>query len=419
MDIRATGIRLIIISIVFILPNININPQSHYLDSYPGIPIIAHTNSQTSQLTQANYYKMRELGVLGFYANELTPQTYITITQAGLKVFPYQIYSTDNNLVVYYTDAIYTVWEAEGKGTGSDGDMQLYRDSSITTEFTEGNDKGIKTTSSDAGNLIYGPYYYQYVQYKIIPDTTNISYHAKFRLKILNTIPIQNLPSGYLYMPVCTLKVVATNPELVGDQKEYLVTSRILYVSDFLNAPEGNGWNQWGTFETNTYTLTNLVNLSEQQLKSGFELDKTSVTYDTRWMQYKIDWAGVSFLDLCVDNITVYDFKGELLKTDTDIQDDIKEFVGQYEDTSKVLGWFGLNEPQSIDNYEPFRMVDSLIQSVNPNLRLFTTYATGWGGIYGMPYPGSFDASKLSSGVYIYNIQTDAYIASKKMILMK
>lgn len=422
MNAGTTIIKILFLTMIFILQAQDIIGQSHYLDKYPGIPIIAHTNRWASQITPGNLAKMKELGVMGFYATDLSTSSYNTITQAGLKVFPYQL--SGNNWIVYYTDAVYTKWEAEGKGDGSNGDMQLYHNSSICSTFTEGSVKGIKTNSSNVGNLIYGPYYYQYVEYKQLPIDTlypQILYTADFDLKIVNKIPIQDLPAGYENVPVCTLKVVATNPALLPEQQEHTIESRVLFVRDFL-PPKGYGLDQWKPFSIINYDLSTIINLSEQQLKGVYYNDNginKSPTYDSRWMQYKIDWAGVSFLDLYVDNIIISDQKGRLIKDNNTARNQVKTLVAQYPDTSKVLGWFGLNEPLTIDNFEPFRIVDELVREVNTNLRLYTTFTTGWGGVYGMPYPGSFDASQLSSGVYIYNIQTDGYFASQKMILMK
>jgi hypothetical protein len=390
MNAGTSGIKILLFSIILILQVQNVFAQSHYLDSYPGIPIIAHTNRTANQITPGNLQKMKELGVMGFYATDLTTASYNTITDSGLKVFPYQL-STGNNWVVYYTDAVYSKWEAEGKGDGSNGDMELYHNSSICSTFTEGSVNGIKTTSNNAGNIIFGPYYYQYVRYKHLPESRpNILYTANYVMKIKNIIPIQNLPSGYMNVPVCTLKVVATNPTAPSGQQEHTVDSTVLLVSDFLTQPYGHGWDQWDTIPIANYQLLNLVELSEEQLNGIYYYgDNTNPTYDSRWMQYKIDWAGVSFLDLFVDNIEISDQKGRDLFR-SDIKQTIKDVITEFADISKVLGWFGLNEPMSIDNYEPFRIVDGLVQEVNTNLHLYTTYTTGWGGVYGMPYPGSF-----------------------------
>lgn len=392
MSAGTSGIKILLLSIILILQTQNVFCQVHYLDSYPGIPMIAFPNVTSDSIDLANITAMKELGIMGIYATDLHSASYNILTSNGMKIFPHNIWTPDN-WIVYYTDAIYTKWEAEGKGDGSNGDMQLYHNSSICSTFTEGTTKGIKTSSSNAGNLTFGPYYYQYVDYKQLPIDTlfpQILYTADFELKIVNKIPIQNLPAGYENVPVCTLKVVATNPLLSAEQQEHTIDSLVLYVRDFL-PPNGNGWNQWDTYSLTEYKLDSLKNLSEQQIKGGYYYEENSDTaYDSRWMQYKIDWAGVSFLDLYVDNITISDQKGRDIKSDEIIKDKIKTLVAQYPDASKVLGWFGLNEPFSIDNYEPFRIVDGLVQEENSNLHLFTTFTTGWMGVYGAPYQDSF-----------------------------
>jgi hypothetical protein len=40
-------------------------------------------------------------------------------------------------------------------------------------------------------------------------------------------------------------------------------------------------------------------------------------------------------------------------------------------------------------------------------------------GKVGYPIANNFDASKLTSGVYIYSLQTDSGMLSKKIVLIK
>lgn len=387
MNAETSGIKMLLLSIFLILQAQNVFCQAHYLDSYPGIPIIAHTNRTASEITPDNLQRMKELGIMGFYATDLSAASYYTITDSGLKVFPYQL--SGNNWVVYYTDAVYTKWEAEGKGDGSNGDMELKYQNSIGEFFSEGDIAGIKTFNSTPGKLIYGPWYYQYKYYKQLAlDTTNlpIEYTANFHLKINERNPSSQLPLNYSESIVCTIIVAVTHPVRV--EKDSTLFSRELKVKDFL-PPDGTGWNSWKDF-TIIYNLSTIKDKSEEILKEGFINDDIDTSYTTNWMQYKIEWAGSTFLDLYVDYVEISDVKARELKTNIGVATDIITLVNQYTDTSKVLGWFGLNEPASIDNYEPFRVVDSLINANSNNLHLYTTFTTGWGGVYGMPYPGSF-----------------------------
>ncbi|MBE0538210.1 MAG: hypothetical protein IH620_00745 [Ignavibacterium sp.] len=389
MNAGTSGIKILLLSIILILQTQNVFAQSHYLDSYPGIPIIAHTNISANQITPENLAKMKELGVMGFYATDLSATSYSTITDSGIKVFPYQVWTADN-YIVYYTDAVYTKWEAEGKGDGSNGDMELKHQNSIGEIFNEGVTSGIKTFNSTSGKLIYGPWYYQYKNYKQLSlDTTNspIEYTANYRLKIKERNPGIPLPPNYSESIVCTIMVAVTHPVRVN--KDSTLFSIELKVKDFL-PPDGTGWNSWKDFTIN-YNLSSIKDKSEEILKEGFINDDIDTSYTTNWMQYKIEWAGSTFLDLYVDYVEISDIKGRDLRTNPDVMDKIVNLIGEYSDSSKVLGWFGLNEPTSIDNYEPFRIVESVINANSNNLHLYTTFTTGWGGIYGMPWPGAFE----------------------------
>lgn len=389
MNAGITGIKILFITVIFVFQTQYLIGQSHYINKYPGIPIIAHTNRSASEITPGNLQRMKDLGVMGFYATDLSTTSYNTITNSGLKVFPYQIW-TPANYIVYYTDAIYTKWEAEGKGDGSNGDMELKHQNNIGEFFSEGDKSGIKTFNSTPGNLIYGPWYYQYKNYKQLAlDTTNlpIEYTANFHLKIKERNPGSPLPPNYENSIVCKIIVAVTHPVRVI--KDSTLFYRELKVSDFL-PPNGNGWDSWKDFTIN-YNLSTIKDKAEEELKRKYFMNDIDTSFTTNWMQFKVEWAGSSFLDLYVDYINIYDEKGRLLVNTSQPKQAIQILTQQFQDTSKVLGWFGLNEPASIDNYEPFRIVDSIINANSNNLHLYTTFTTGWGGVYGMPWPGAFE----------------------------
>ncbi|MFA6596869.1 MAG: right-handed parallel beta-helix repeat-containing protein [Ignavibacteriaceae bacterium] len=366
-----------------------LSAQVPYLDRYDGIPIIAHTNKKSSEISNENLLKMKELGIYGFYATDLDLTNYNRIKTQGLKMFPLQIW-TANPWVVYYTDAVYTKWEAEGKGNGLNGDMELKHNTSIGIPFTEGNTSGIVTNSASSDKLIYGPGYYQYVTYKELPVSGNdpIRYRANYRLKVKRIDAIA-LPAEYLDSAVCKLQIVASNP---ANSSETTIQEMTLSVRNFLE--NGGGWDVWETKSFFPYTLASLVNINQtEHLTPSGNQNLISLELTTQYMQYKVVWQGRTFLKLYVDYIEIYDSKANELITSPTVRTNIASLVSQYADTSGVLGWFGLNEPSSIDNYEPFRIVDSLVQSVNPNLHLYTTFTTGYTAAYGGQYPGFMEGN--------------------------
>jgi len=175
-----------------LLTNCLIIGQPNYWNSYSGIPIIAHTNLTTEDLlnNDSSLSKMVELGVYGFIATDIDSSRYNSIKNSGLKIIPYQldVYGAGiPNLIAYYTDAVYSVWEAEGKGDGSLGNTEILYNSSLGEIFYEQNNvSGIRTknNSHNKGKLIFGPYYDQAIKHKYYGKTESILYTADFRLKI-------------------------------------------------------------------------------------------------------------------------------------------------------------------------------------------------------------------------------------------
>jgi hypothetical protein len=157
---------------------------------------------QSGDFNVHHFDAMKDLGIMGFYAANITPEIYNTITTNGLKLFPLQIEGVANNSIVNYTDAIYTKWEAEGKGDGSNGDVELFH-TGIGNDASEGSTHYIITNlNSPAGELIYGPGYYQYVQYKLIPNNTVITYMGNYHMKIKQ---IGTLPQNFRNDEVCEI----------------------------------------------------------------------------------------------------------------------------------------------------------------------------------------------------------------------
>ena len=373
------------IFVFFLMITLRTYTQVHYLDSYNGIPVIAHTNLSADAIAynQQLIQKMNELGIYGFYAVDLTNTTYNIFINNNLKVFPLQIgwYSGVNRFeVVKYTDAVYTIWQAEGKGDSSLGDAQIDFNPQIG-ELSQDGKSVITIGGAPAGTLIYGPYYYQYIYYKMgKPELQyKIDYTAKYELKIDRYIP-EELPVGYEDMEVCTLRVTASNLASEFDVIEPIV----LKVSDFLTR---TGWGVWTDFYTPVYNLMNLKYLTENEIKIPSPIESTE--YTSEFMQYKVEWNGLSFLRLSVDSIFISDDKGRDLFTDTTFtRPSIRTTISQFSDEEHVLGWHGLGEPFSIDNYLPFREMNNLVKEVNPQLRVFTSFTSGpygrytWHGFY-------------------------------------
>lgn len=366
----------IVILLLLLTVSRNINAQPHYFQKYDGIPIIAHTNLTTTELVNrpASLSKMKELGIYGFYAVDLNPQRYNIITNNyDLKVFPYQFHTDTTNIIPYphitrYTNAVYSIWLAGGRGNGELGDIQIDYNPDLADRTIDGT--GIETKNNGVpGHLLDGPYYFQWREYKVYGGT--VRYNADFRMKIDS---IDTLPAGYRDDLVCSLQVVASRfvEDIPGDpliQYDTTLHYKLVYVRDFENPSTGSLWGNWTKQSIERYTLM-AVNQSREDFY-GEDVEATGSDFTASFMQYKVYWTGLQYLKLTIDTINIYDNVGwELFNSQIAINR-ITESLNYYNDTNYVLGWHGIGEPFSIDNYLPFREMNYLVKEVNPQLRVF------------------------------------------------
>jgi hypothetical protein len=370
--------KMLLFVILILLVSYKASPQAYYLEQYDGIPIIAFANVSAENLA-ANNAAMNtmknNIGVFGFYAQDISPATYNIFVNKGIKMFPDQVgWQGNNNDVVYYSKGVFTKWNAVGGGHGGDTKIEFNSDIGVK----HGNYVITKVPSTQ-GDLIYGPYYYQYINYKDEVDASYnpipVLYTASFRIKIEKAYP--ELPDpvieGFDETVVCTIKVVATD----AGENEQLVAYRELKVGEF--KVNQSYWGNWKDFDFD-YNLLNLKNLTHRELM--FPREASSAAFSSEFMQFKVEFAGNPNIRLAVESITVSDERGRGVMTDPAIQGNIRNLVSQFSDENHVLGWFGVNEPPSIDNYQPIRKINELIKEVNDKLSFFTTFSAMTYGRY-------------------------------------
>ena len=351
---------LLVVSVLLLFFDIQLFAQDP-IDQYPGIPLVIYPARRTIEMIPQNFTQMSEMGIYGVVAPDainIDDAHYLQqYKDAILQVIPQQIWWAPND-IYKYTDAYYTVWEAEGTDPNK-GLTTLYYDQTYTSYFNEGNTKGRKTVNSSIPSgtqLIFGPGYPQVAEYKSDVFNTIISYTAEFKMKIVSkTAP----PSGNPV--VCTLKITNLNENLVETD---IITPVEVRLNDF------GGWNNWKSIPVQ-YDLTNVTLPNIDEALAG---QPTAFC-----VQFKIIWNGLSFLNLYMDNIKVHDQNGLTIVTDTTVQNTLKELINDYKVAEpSIIGWYAIDEPGSIDNYEPYRVVDSIINSVsNGSLRLHTGFTGG------------------------------------------
>jgi hypothetical protein len=183
------------------------------IDEYDGIPLIIYPARRPSQLVNpTNYVQMHSLGVYGVVApNVFDHSVYLErFENNNLKVIPQHLWNdTEDKPMWRYTDAHYSLWEAEGTTyiDTSNGKATLYR-SSYSAINTSGDTVSVKASANvPAGEtIIYGPGYPQNVTYAFGDEGHDtVHYTAAYRMKIKPGVP--QIPQDYLDDVVCTLLV--------------------------------------------------------------------------------------------------------------------------------------------------------------------------------------------------------------------
>ena len=366
--------------VTILLPLSEVKPQDP-IDLYEGIPLVIYPALRVIDIDTiyaSPYQQMEDMGVFGVVAGDVLDNTrYLQhFTDHNLKVIPQYLWGDiTKSHILRYTDAHYTVWEAEG--TNPTKGLATLSQNNIMRDTTVGNINCIWTnnTTIPAGTeLINGPGYPQNIKYRFF-DNAFIQYFGEYRMKITQRDP--NLPLEYSNDVVCILKVTALDTQ--GNIEDTIATKNVT-VAEF------GGWDNWMPIQVdeNGYNFENLP-VDYQQQNNG--ANQESPVFNASYIQFKVIWTGLPYLNLFIDRIRVYDVPGRDLEEEDYPKINISILVQNYIDTSTIVGWYGLDEPRSIDNYEPFRIVDSIVDSVsryhNKPMRLHTGFTAGYLGRYG------------------------------------
>jgi hypothetical protein len=191
----------IFIRVNFLFPQIGIAPVDT-VKSYPGIPLITYQGSLGMEYFNPNQFiDLKNSGMFSVVSTNLKREDYLNkIKPSGVLVMPEQA-APPNNGIWRYTEAVYTVWEAEGTPQG-EGLVTLYNDK-LPRNIIDG--AVVTTDTTPKGTLIYGPMYRQEVHYAKIGSDVPIEYEAAYKLK-LDTIGINHSPDD----TICILQVTTT-----------------------------------------------------------------------------------------------------------------------------------------------------------------------------------------------------------------
>ncbi len=378
--------------LVIVLPLKTEAQQRQHLSKYfEGIPVINNTYMgflNTSQ--QYQYDSMRAMGVNLFW-NGLNASELEFLKNKGIKAIPINTRDATGKVyqwVQYYCDAKYTVWEAEG--TNDSEDAGLYRDTG-KTEIITGDTTFVRTVPfAQTSKIIYGPYYTQENIYVVQDDSLSlgaVEYTADFELMLQknNEYPQTDTTVYSMTEPICSLQVTAS--KIVYRNNNWVIDSVFIIKDTLLTRGSFSGLNTFIKFPLQ-YTLANVPkeftttkyrNNTERVMWSGAS---------TNNIEFKVIWLGREKYRLSLNKITVYDYRGLEIKTDSlGVARKIEfEEIGTIRNSnpsaydSTVLGWHGIDEVVSIDNFEPIRIVAGILKQ--QDLRLYLPMMGFWNGTW-------------------------------------
>ena len=294
--------------------------------------------------------------------------------------------------IAYYTTCYYSKWEAEVDAEPDrvgfkhrDNNGNLIGSPAIYPPVTGRQCWSSIGLSEPRDSLMYGPLYRQDKRYK-----RGLYYN-------------QNLKDSVYYIPrfimaldnhgnagpdenVCKIKVVFRyKNEVTGHHDYTFPLERTLKVSDFdaSGAFDDFYLHPDPRFATYCYPEQfwlpkNIENFPDAPSSLGY-IDDESYT----GIQYWVEWLGNDNLyTLYIDYVEVYDRDGwkEYIDDPGYVDTLITNYAEDYpiQDWPNLKYWLGVDEPYSIDCYEPIRVVDEIVRSVSPNTPVIVPFNPSW-----------------------------------------
>jgi len=400
--------------ILMIIISLTIKTRGQELiDNYPGIPIISYS-WELQWYSGSSYQHKKDAGITAITATMVNDTIFGYARTAGIKLLPYPGDSINAGYMVSkYTDAAYTIWEAEGNGN-PENEATLERNDTLAAVYNDNGTYCIKTnydslSLSEEGVILWGPGYTQQDKYIFQDDTSataNIrQYTATFRIKLKEVIPSGR--PGNLDSVVCKVRVYAKND--VGDTVtlgDNYITVRDLELNSWSLKSVQYSLNNlspsyYTNYATGTESIQHLLGRKPYARYINGRLFRSStdeVKYAER-IFFEVTWRKINNYQILVDNILVYDQRGFNIKEYPEEQQDLIDEINNTNNygrnynrlnvsgadyDSTVVGWMAIDEPPTIDNYEPVRYIDSIMNAESNGKRgLFLSVSGSWDGTYG------------------------------------
>lgn len=349
--------------IIFALQIIIIFIVKSYSQEF-AVGVFVNSSDDSSYTRNNNYYQIKDLGV-----NTIL-QYAKSSNKDSLSMFSRIIATNmdrEEDIIHHYASGYYTRWEAEEETAGNIPGIKHETGHRNGSEW-----RGIVGNDEAGKYLIDGPDYVQDRTYRLTYNQDTIRYKVNFRLKA--TPPFVYGMGGDPPAEgtnICEISVVYK----LQDGEDTTLVSRIL-TSDTL------------TYNYQDYTLE--YNIPEKIGGKEVTIYKPEFTpidkpgypdksgEEEYGVKFRVKWYGN--YNLYCDYVEVYDrdIWGNYLINNEDINYSIISYSNVYNNWANLRYWYSLDEPQTIDNYEPYRVIDSLINSVGDTL--ITAFYPHWDG---------------------------------------
>ena len=281
----------------------------------------------------------------------------------------------------HYTTGYYSKWEAENQTDEERvgvkhkwGQQADWRDT-VACWST-------KDLLEPKNSIIYGPHYRQDKRYKRwlygSANKDSVKYVPRFHMALDNPYGVNSEEDVCKIMVVFRYRI---------DDTHYADTFKVrtLEVGDFNT--EGN----FDDFYLHPDPISAWYMYPEQfwlPMDIQQNVNAPSILEYIDWesytgIQYCVDWLRSDTLcTLYIDYIEVYDNDGwnEYIETPGLVTTRIQDYAASFNNQTwqNIKHWVGVDEPYSIDCYTPIRIVDSLIQTVNPGKPLIVAFNPMW-----------------------------------------
>jgi parallel beta-helix repeat protein len=228
-------------------------------------------------------------------------------------------------------------------------------------------------------NLIWGPNYKQekkYKWYEYQQQGLLILYRTNFRLALRYAGQYPDTTS------ICKLSVYYRYKWIYQQEEGYAsitLSESVLRKSDFLTE-------SFYPFTSDYIYPSNLTETRQGKSPDYLYTEADTVFIDDipeTGIEFRIDWFDVG--KLYVDYVEVYDqlIWNDYIQTPQIVANRIRDYANRFEDWNSLEYWFAYEEPNTIDSYTPFHIVDSLIQhhqGINKRKPLATIIYEHWNG---------------------------------------